>query len=86
MIRRTTLGALALAAAMLMKLGSADAAAYWPWCSLYDESYTRACAFSSWQQCMETVRGIGGYCYANPYRPPAPFARSVKPHRRAVRH
>jgi hypothetical protein len=47
--------------------------AYWPWCSKYgapnsDTSLT--CAFSSWQQCMDTVRGIGGYCYTNPYPNP----------------
>jgi hypothetical protein len=57
---------------------AANAAPYWPWCSQYfSRGTSHACAFSSWEQCMDTVRGIGGYCYANPYlAPPAGSARS----------
>jgi len=33
---------------------------------------------------MQTIRGIGGYCYVNPYGPPAPSAQSPKPHRRVA--
>ncbi len=57
------------------------AAPYWPWCSQYTSRDTAltSCAFISWEQCMETVRGgMGGYCYANPYPPPAPAGRSAK--------
>ncbi len=78
----------ALATVMMIEPRSADAAPYWPWCSQYGRpSLAHSCAFSSWEQCMETVRGIGGYCYANPYPPPpAPSARSAKPHRHAERN
>jgi hypothetical protein len=72
-----------LAAATLTAPLPAQAASYWPWCSQYSQpSYAHACAFSSWAQCMETISGIGGYCYANPYPPPP---RSVAPRRHAHR-
>ena len=77
--------ALTLTAAVLIQPRSGEAAPYWPWCSQYGSpSFAHACAFSSWEQCMETVRGIGGYCYTNPYLTP-PSARSAKPHRHAAR-
>jgi len=78
----------ALAAVLIIQPRSGEAAPYWPWCSQYDRSsFAHACAFSSWEQCMETVRGIGGYCYTNPYPPPpAPSARSAKPRRHAARN
>ena len=83
---RLIFAALTLAAAVLIQPRSGEAAPYWPWCSQYGlPSLAHSCAFSSWEQCMETVRGIGGYCYANPYPPPAPSARSAKPRRHAAR-
>src|SRR5262249_17426437 len=52
------------------------------WCSQYGRpSYAYSCAFSSWEQCWATVWGIGGYCYQNPYPPPA-LARPTKSGRR----
>jgi hypothetical protein len=76
-----------LATVMLIQPRPGEAT-YWPWCSQYGRpSSAHACAFSSWEQCMETVRGIGGYCYTNPYPPPpAPYARSAKPHRHTARN
>jgi hypothetical protein len=43
------------------------AAAYnLPWCAQYaDTSSVLSCAFTSLQQCMATVRGIGGFCRPN---------------------
>jgi hypothetical protein len=82
--------ALAFATVMMtMAPDSANAAPYWPWCSRYD--YARgggalSCAFSSFEQCMDTVRGIGGYCYTNPYGipyTPAP-GRPAKSRRHAA--
>ncbi len=78
MIARMIFAVPALATAMLIQPHSASAAPYWPWCSQYfSRGTSHACAFSSWEQCMDTVRGIGGYCYNNPY-PPPPAARSAK--------
>jgi len=72
MYPRLMTAALALASVITMAPDPADAAPYWPWCSRYfkarDGSIT--CAFASYEQCMDTVRGIGGYCLKNPYAPP----------------
>ena len=35
-----------------------------PWCAHYDAS-TYNCGFHSYQQCLENIRGIGGYCARN---------------------
>ncbi len=89
MFARTTLAMLALATVMMVPPRPADAAPYWPWCSQYgrDMSSAHACAFGSWEQCMETVRGIGGYCYTNPYPPPpAVTVRPEKSHRHTARN
>lgn len=39
-----------------------------PWCAWYDAS-TFNCGFSSFPQCLATLRGIGGYCAPNYYEP-----------------
>jgi hypothetical protein len=71
----------AFATMMLIEPYSTKAAPYWPWCSQYGRpTSAHACAFSSWEQCMETVRGIGGYCYVNPY--PPPLALTARPAKR----
>ncbi len=87
MLARTILAVVALGAVMLSQPRTGEAAQYWPWCSQYGpDSFAHACAFSSWEQCMETVRGIGGHCYVNPYGPPpTPFMRPAKPRRHAAR-
>lgn len=76
---------LALAAVTLMTPRPAEAAPYWPWCSRYFDKSSNAesCAFSSFAQCMETVSGIGGYCFMNLYPPHPPPARSAAPRRPA---
>jgi hypothetical protein len=40
---------------------SANAA---PWCAYYDFS-TYNCGFHSYEQCLATVRGAGGWCRPN---------------------
>jgi len=53
--------ALTLAAVALIQPRSAQAAPYWPWCSqYYGSSYAHACAFASYEQCFQTIWGIGG--------------------------
>lgn len=75
MAARTIPAALALALAGLalasmVKPEAATAAPYWPWCSLYFGSGIKTCAFATFDQCLETVRGIGGLCQSNPKAPP----------------
>ena len=86
MSARLIFAIVALAAVMMIGPRSAQAAPYWPWCSQYpgDMGAAHSCAFSSWEQCMDTVRGIGGYCYSNPYPPPS--VRYAKPHHRTARN
>jgi hypothetical protein len=60
-----------------------------PWC--FSESGNRAsgavtCAFYSFEQCLETLRGIGGSCAPNPFfsygKPYRPDGRTGKRNRR----
>jgi len=75
-----TLAVLAVVSAAL-SFGAGDASSqgkYWPWCARYD-SWTIVCGFATYQQCMATVSGVGGYCQRNVMPPPA---AQVRPPRR----
>jgi hypothetical protein len=50
-------------------LASAQSPYSYPWCSRQDtkDSNATSCYFTSYQQCMTTLSGIGGYCYQSPY-------------------
>ena len=63
-----------IAAALLSETqaGNAQSAHSYPWCAIMsggDNSGGGAmsCYFTSWQQCMTTLSGIGGNCVASPY-------------------
>ena len=61
---------------------STHAEIYYPWCANYSGGESGGggsnCGFSTYEQCMATVSGIGGFCDPNPfYTPP-----SQKPTRR----
>lgn len=67
---------LAAAIASTVLTTSARAQNY-PWCAEYGGDFGGAmnCGFVSFDQCMETVRGIGGFCVVNnTYVPPAKAA------------
>ena len=51
----------------------ADAQSNYPWCAVYGNGFGGTnCGFVSFNQCMDTVRGIGGFCQLNNwYQPPA---------------
>ena len=53
---------------------SASAETYYPWCAYYD-MWTYNCGFTTRQQCLATVSGVGGACRVNPYPAPAADAR-----------
>ena len=38
----------------------------YPWCSVGSAGYHGHCGFSSHEQCLQTVRGVGGLCSRNP--------------------
>ncbi len=52
-----------------------------PWCSNFADGFGGTnCGFVSYEQCMATVRGSGGFCNKNDmYRPES--ARAPAPHR-----
>ena len=50
--------------ALLLLVGGTSARADGPWCAFYDQS-TYNCGFYSWQQCYETILGVGGWCRPN---------------------
>ena len=60
------------------------AAIEYPWCAQYsgdDGDGGRNCGFVSQEQCMETVRGMGGFCEHNLFYTGAP-ERPAKPPRK----
>ena len=69
----------AAAAAFLLNAGAATGARAGAWCA-WGDAYTYNCGFSSFEQCLDTIRGQGGFCRANVYEPDA---SDVPPRRRA---
>jgi Protein of unknown function (DUF3551) len=67
------------------ELTSAQSPYSYSWCSRQGGRYDGAtsCYFTSYQQCMTTISGIGGYCYQNPsyHASAATPLRSRRPHR-----
>ncbi len=44
---------------------------WYPWCAQYaSRNITYECLYSSFEQCLATVSGIGGSCIQNWYPPP----------------
>jgi hypothetical protein len=74
--------ALAIILAVATPTGPARAQNY-PWCAHYTKGGGELnCGFSTWDQCMADVSGIGGFCQANnTYAGPA----ATNPHRVARR-
>ena len=69
---------LALAAFTAVAGASTGAQAQnYPWCAVYDmgdAAYN--CGFSTYQQCMVTFSGIGGFCERNTqFQPLRPYRR-----------
>jgi Protein of unknown function (DUF3551) len=59
----------ALAAVIFANEPAAAQSPYsYPWCARYSGRFgATSCYFTSYQQCMTTLSGIGGYCYQSPY-------------------
>lgn len=66
---------LGVVVAVIGAAGSAKAQDY-PWCAYYNSFHGGAtnCGFVTYQQCVATIRGVGGSCGPNPrYQgPPGP--------------
>ncbi len=83
---RSALFALAALAASQLIAPAAGAETYYPWCANYGGEMGGAgnCGFSSLEQCMATVSGIGGSCAPNRFYVDA--AKSDRPARKRARH
>ncbi len=60
----------------------------YPWCSNFADGFGGTnCGFVSYEQCMATVRGSGGFCNKNDmYRPEGADAPAAhRPHKAASR-
>ena len=79
-----TAAATAFVAASLLTAPPAQAVEY-PWCAIYSgNSGVQNCGFVSFQQCMATISGAGGFCQQNPRYvdspPPRPAPRPGQSH------
>jgi hypothetical protein len=74
-----------IAAALLveMQAASAQSPTSYPWCAQYptNQSAAMSCYFTSYQQCMTTISGIGGYCFESPYYHSALAKPTAQPRR-----
>ena len=75
-----------IAVAALTALIRPAAAIEYPWCAQYGsmDDGGRNCGFSTLEQCMATVSGIGGGCERNLFYT-APAGRPAKPARKTRR-
>ena len=78
----TRVGFAVLASATLaIDVQPAAAEIYRPWCVQYggsDGDNGTTCAFTSFEQCMMTARGGGGFCVQNPWYWPMEAARKAR--------
>ena len=62
-----------LAAGFVTPAGAVE----YPWCANFADGAGANCGFMTYDECMLTARGTGGYCAENTmYTPPAAAARS----------
>jgi len=48
--------------------GHAQSTYSYPWCGVYPRDIGGyACYYQTFEQCMKTMRGIGGYCMQSPF-------------------
>jgi hypothetical protein len=71
------LGILAVAAGT----GTRAEAQNMPWCAQYSTRDGSTCGFTTFQQCMATITGIGGFCNQNwQYKPVTPATHPAHRH------
>ena len=67
----------------ILGIGNRAEAQNYPWCLHYGTGFSGMnCGFTTFQQCLDTVTGIGGFCMQNnTYQPPQfprPIARRAR--------
>jgi hypothetical protein len=69
--------------AIVVAIPSAAQAQNYPWCSNFHDGAGTNCGFSTYEQCMATARGTGGYCAPNnSYTAPRPAGSLVRTQRK----
>ena len=73
-MRMPIIGLFVIVAALLGGLQSSRAQSpySYPWCSVYGGGISggggaMSCYYTSWEQCMATMSGLGGPCIRSPY-------------------
>ena len=64
--------------------GHAQSAYDYPWCALYggrDGPGATSCYYTSREQCMQTLSGIGGTCIRSPFYGHGPGSEQRQPRR-----
>jgi len=57
-------------------MGAPAHARDYPWCAFYTGPFQATnCGFDTYQQCLATISGIGGYCQPNTTYVPPPVRR-----------
>jgi hypothetical protein len=56
----------------LVGIGTRAEAQNYPWCAIYDKLGGTNCGFVTFEQCMETARGLGSFCQPNTQYVPPP--------------
>jgi hypothetical protein len=88
-MRAPVLIALVPAAALIAAPRPAAAAYNLPWCAqFYTLGQVKSCAYATYEDCLATIRGVGGVCVRNAYYPPGPLyvdPRRRRPHHAAAR-
>jgi len=72
-MRTILAAALVLSASLTVGTANAQQAHIeYPWCAVYggDMGGASNCGFTTWEQCMATVSGIGGSCEPNQFYTP----------------
>ena len=56
-----------------VSIGTPAHAQNYPWCAFYTGPFQASnCGFATYQQCLATISGVGGYCQPNTtYVPPS---------------
>ncbi len=69
--------------AIVVAIPIAAQAQNYPWCSSFHDGAGTNCGFSTYEQCMATARGTGGYCAPNnSYVAPRPAMSSGRARRK----
>ena len=64
-MRTTALVTVMIVANLSLAVAPSFAAKVYPWCTRYS-STAGECSFDTFQQCLDTLSGIGGGCTSNP--------------------